>query len=92
MPKLTIEQTHSLAADEVRRRLDTLSERLSQKYGIDARWTSDTEASVKGSGASGTIQMQPGKVVVSVDLSFVLSPVKGKVETRIRDELLRALS
>lgn len=92
MPKFKIEHRHSLPADEVRQRLDVLSERLSTKYGIDAKWKSDTEATFKRTGAAGAIHVEPEKVVVDVDLSFMLAPMKDKVEERIRGELQKALA
>jgi len=92
MPKLTIEQPHTLSPAEVRQRLDALRARLSTKYGIDAEWKSDTRATFKRSGASGTISVEPNRVVIDVDLSFMLAPMKGQVESRIRDELVRALA
>ena len=92
MPKVVIEQSHSLDASEVRKRLDTLSEKLSSKYGIDAHWKNDNEATFKRTGASGSIVCQPGKVTVNVDLSLVLSPMKHQVETRIRSELEKVLA
>ena len=92
MPKLTIEHAHGLEAPEVRKRLDALSARLSAKYGIDAHWKSDTEATFKRTGASGSIVCHPGKVVILVDLSFALTPMKGKVENRIKEELVKALA
>jgi putative polyhydroxyalkanoate system protein len=91
MPKLTIEQSHSLDPAVVRQRLDALRARLAEKYGIDAAWKSDTEATFKRTGASGSIHCHAGKVVITVDLSFALSPLKGKVETRIREELASVL-
>jgi putative polyhydroxyalkanoate system protein len=92
MPKLHIEHPHSLEPAEVKQRLDSLSARLAQKYGIDAQWKSDTEATFKRTGASGTIRCHPDKVAIDVDLSFALTPMKGQVESRIRDELSRALA
>ena len=92
MPKFTIEHPHALPPTDVKQRLDKLSERLSSKYGIDAKWSSDTRASFSRTGASGTISCEPSKVVVFVDLSFALTPMKGQIEGRIRDELVRALS
>src|SRR5438445_8166886 len=92
MAKVTIEHPHTLSHDEVKKRLDTLNGRLSSKYGIDATWKSDTQATFKGMGASGTIQCHPDKVVVNVQLSLLLSPVKSKVESRIRQELATALA
>jgi len=92
MPKLNIEQTHSLPLDEVKRRLQTLADRLSAKYGIDAAWTSATEASVKRTGVAGKITCSDSKVTVFLDLSFVLAPLKEKVENRVRRELESCLA
>jgi putative polyhydroxyalkanoate system protein len=91
MPKLTIEQPHALPHPEVRQRLSTLEERLATKYGIEAKWVSDTHAEIKRTGATGFIRCTSDRVVVEIDLSFALSPVKSKVESRVREELARAL-
>jgi putative polyhydroxyalkanoate system protein len=92
MAKLSIEQTHKLPHEEVRKRLEDLAARLSEKYGIDARWTSEREATVKRTGVSGTIQCGEGKVTVTLDLSFALLPLKGKIDERIRKELATTLA
>lgn len=91
MPKFTISQPHALPSDEVRKRLDAMRERLSTKYGIDAQWTSDTQATFDRTGASGTIQCFADKVEVFVDLSFLLTAMKDQIESRIRSELQKAL-
>ena len=92
MAKLTIEHPHALPPAEVKKRLDVLNEKLSTKYGIEAKWKSDTEATFKRTGATGTLLSQPGKVVVNLDLSFLLSPMKDQVEGRIKQELARVLA
>jgi putative polyhydroxyalkanoate system protein len=92
MAKLNIEQAHALPLDEVRRRLQELADRLSAKYGIDAKWTSDREAKLKRTGVSGIITLAEDKVSVLLDLSFALIPVKGKIEERIARELKSALA
>ena len=71
--------------------LDTLNEKLSTKYGIEATWKSPTEATFKRTGATGSITCHANKVVVAVDLSMLLSPMKGEVESRIRRELDKVL-
>lgn len=92
MAKLNIEQAHALPIDEVKKRLQELADRLSAKYGIDAKWTSDREASLKRTGVSGQIKIAEDKVAVLLDLSFALSPVKGKIQERIERELKSALA
>jgi putative polyhydroxyalkanoate system protein len=92
MAKLNIEQAHTLPLDEVRRRLQELADRLSTKYGIDAKWTSDREAKLKRTGVSGVITLAEDKVAVLLDLSFALIPLKGKIQERIASELKTALA
>jgi putative polyhydroxyalkanoate system protein len=92
MAKLNIEQAHALPLDEVKKRLQELADRLSAKYGIDAKWTSDREASLKRTGVSGIIKIAEDKVAGLLDLSFALLPMKGKIQERIARELKSALA
>jgi putative polyhydroxyalkanoate system protein len=92
MAKVNIEQAHALPLDEVKRRLQELADRLSAKYGIDAKWTNDREATLKRTGVSGVITLAENKVAVLLDLSFALLPLKGKIEERITRELKSALA
>ena len=72
--------------------MQALAERLSGKYGIEANWISTTEANVKRTGVTGKITCTDSKVTVFLDLSFMLSPVKEKVESRVRRELDAAIA
>ena len=92
MPKVNIEQPHSLPIEEVRTRLQTLADKLAGKYGVEATWVSPTEAQIKRTGVTGKMSCSPSKVTVFLDLSFVLSPLKDKVESRVREELVRCLA
>ena len=92
MPKLNIEHPHTLPLDEVKKRLQALADRLSAKYGITANWVSDREANVKRTGVTGKITCTDDKVTVSLDLNFALSPLKGKVENRVKQELASCLA
>ncbi len=87
MPKLEITQSHTVTAAEAKQKLDTLSKDLADKYGLTSQWVSDTEAKVERTGASGTIKIEQSAVRVNLDLSFALTPIKGTVETKIKDEL-----
>ena len=80
MPKVTIDHTHALSKDEAKQRLQGLADKLASKYGVDARWTSDTESTLKGTGFTGKITCGEDKVSVFLDLSFALTPVRGKIE------------
>ena len=87
MAKLSIEQTHSLPLEEVKKRLEVLSAKLSEKYSIAATWLSDREAELKRTGVTGKILVEEKRVSVHLDLSFALLPLKSKIEERIRREL-----
>jgi putative polyhydroxyalkanoate system protein len=87
MPKLEINQPHSVTAQEARQKLDGLSKELGEKYGLTSSWTSDTQAKVERTGASGTITIEPNNVKIFLDLSFAMTPLKGTIEKRIKDEL-----
>jgi putative polyhydroxyalkanoate system protein len=89
MPKLQITQSHSVTADEAKKRIQTLATELSDKYGLSSEWKSDTQAEVKRTGATGLISIEPNQVKVALDLSFVLSPMKDKIEGKIKEELQR---
>jgi len=92
MAKLAIEQAHALPLDEVKKRLEEVANRLSEKYGIDAKWTGDREAALKRTGVTGVIKILEDRVSVLLDISFALIPVKGKIQERIERELKSALA
>lgn len=87
MAKLEITQRHTVSAEEAKKRIDQLNRELSDKYDLTSTWKSDTQAEVKRTGATGLIQIEPNQVRVNLDLSFLLNPVKDKIETKIKEEL-----
>lgn len=91
MPTIKISQGHTLDAAEAKKRLETLSEQLGTEYGINAKWKNDTLAEVSRSGLSGSIKIEPKQVLVDLDLSFVMSPLKGKIEERVKAKLAEVL-
>ncbi len=92
MPKLNFERSHQLGAEEARKRLDALAAKLSEKYGLKSTWTTPHSAEVKGTGATGKITCSADKVSVFIDLSFALTPLKGKIEEKVNKELDAALA
>ena len=89
MPKLEISQSHKVTAEEARKRIDTLNKDLGEKYDLKSRWISDTEAKVERTGATGSIKIEPNRIQVHLDLSFAMTPLKGTIEKRIKDELTK---
>lgn len=87
MPKIEIAQNHNMDAAEVKKRLDSLSKELGEKYEIKSKWVSDTKAEVNRSGVTGHIMIEPKRVVVALDLSFVMTPLKGTIEEKVKSKL-----
>lgn len=92
MPKVLIKQSHALPVATVKEKIDKLNQDLGSQYGLTSKWVSDSKAEVERSGVSGSITISAGEVVVDLDLSFLLSPLKSKVEDQIKDELAKMLA
>jgi putative polyhydroxyalkanoate system protein len=89
MPSLDITQPHTVTAEEARRRLEQFNQELQERYGLVPTWTSATQAKIERAGARGTLTIEPAQIRVHIDLPLTFSPLKGKVEARIRRELVQ---
>ena len=87
MPRIDISQRIDVPREEARRRLDRFQGELQERFGLVPRWVSPTRAEVKRPGASGTLEIEPSRVDVHIDLSFALTPLRGRIESEIRGRL-----
>lgn len=87
MAKIEITQGHALPKPEVRTRMEKVQAELTEKYGLAFAWDGETQMKVSGKGVKGTIQLGDTQVSVLLDLSLLLSPFKGKIESRLREQL-----
>jgi putative polyhydroxyalkanoate system protein len=69
MSEVRISQPHNVSADEARRRVQSFEEML-RKYGVSAAW-SGNQATLKGTGVSGSIAVQPRSVDIVVKLGMM---------------------
>jgi putative polyhydroxyalkanoate system protein len=92
MPTIKMEKAHSLTEEQAREKVDNLGRQLSQKHGLSGRWKSAGLYQFSGMGVSGEVSLEPGRIAVQVDLPFLLSPLKGKVEQKLREGLDREFS
>ncbi len=86
MPKINMQKTHSLTTDQAREKVNQLAASLKEKYGLSGSWAGN-RYEFKRTGVTGFVKLEEKKVSVEVDLSFVLSPLKGKVEEAVRQKL-----
>ncbi len=91
MANIEVTQPHSLELPEVKSRMESVQSELTQKYGLEFNWESDSQVKVSGKGVKGTIVVDGSKVEVKLDLSLLLRPMKGKIESRLTEQLAEKL-
>jgi putative polyhydroxyalkanoate system protein len=91
MATIDISRGHELQMDTARERAETLAKELEGKLGINWRWEGDRirfhADAGKAKGAKGAVSVSNSSVRVEIDLPFLLRPLKGMVEGKVRDRL-----
>lgn len=88
MATIEMSRDHKLGKDEAKNRANQVLERM-KDYGIKGTWngyTFDITAPAKG-----TFVVSDSNVRISIDLPFMLRPLKGKIESKINQEFDRSL-
>ena len=86
MPKIKMDRSHSLSMDEARSKVDNMAADLEKRYGLKSNLAGN-KLNFKRTGVKGHVEISDGKVSVLVDLSMMLSPLKGKVEENLKQNL-----
>ncbi len=96
MSSVVVERAHSLSADELRKALVPFEDEIRSKYGLQMDWRGSV-ALMKGTGASGQIDLLPASVKVTVKLGMIaraagIKPerVKASIEKRLDAALAAA--
>jgi putative polyhydroxyalkanoate system protein len=82
MSTIHAEHKHTLSKEEAHKRAEEYIQHIGDKIHADIKWAGDT-ATFKGTGFSGSAKLSDGLIVLDIDLSFVLRPLKGKIEERM---------
>lgn len=83
MSAIDIEHTHNLPKAKARLAVEEVAEKLAERFGVDYGWDGDTLKFTR-SGVDGKIDLQPGGLHVTAKLGFLLSAMKGPIESEIR--------
>ena len=86
---LTMTRKHAAAASDLRRRLDAMVARLRTRYGATTQWIDDSTLSIGAPGVRGRLEVGPEELLVSLDLSAMLRPLRGRIEKELGRELDR---
>lgn len=91
MKVIDVTREHDLDHDTVRRRAETLADRLKQKVAIEWWWNGDRIEFTRR-GASGHVEVSARRVHVVIELGLLLRPLAGKVESKVEQYLDEALA
>ncbi|MDH5833668.1 polyhydroxyalkanoic acid system family protein [Luteimonas kalidii] len=87
MSAIDIRHAHALPMDEARRSVEQVAGTLSERFGVTCDWQGDTLHFAR-SGVDGRIALEPNQLHVTASLGFLLSAMKGPIESEIRRVLL----
>jgi putative polyhydroxyalkanoate system protein len=91
MATIEMEKKHALGKDEARKKAEELADKMKEKLGITWVWSGDRinfEAkSGAAKGSKGFVNVSDSAIRVEVDLPFMLRPLKGMVESKIKEKL-----
>lgn len=83
MSTIDIRHPHSLPADQARSAIDEVASKLQERFEINSRWEGENLLFSR-SGVDGAIELLPDQVRVTAELGFLLSAMKGMVESEIQ--------
>ncbi len=88
MPTIAIKRRHKLDPKKAKAAAHTVIKDLSARYQLACAWDGD-EVSFERPGVSGCMHVGKSEVRLDVQLSFLMTPLKGSIEQAINDELDR---
>jgi putative polyhydroxyalkanoate system protein len=92
MPKFDVEIPHSLALPEVHSRLEKAKGKLETAYGATCTWQGEDRLLVTRKGLQATVNIEPSRLHVDVELGLLLSPLAGSIRNGITKQLSELLA
>lgn len=83
MPSIDIRHDHSKTPTQARKALEEVAKKLMERFDMKYDWDGDTLNFVR-SGVDGKIKLAPQQLHVTAELGFLLSAMKGPIESEIR--------
>jgi len=90
MSNIDVRHAHALPHDQARQAIEQVAGKLSERFGLQSNWRGDV-LDFNGSGVDGAIALEQGAVRVTAKLGFLLSAMKGMVESEIQRVLKEKL-
>ncbi len=86
MALIKLKRKHALGAQKARSTVDALAKKLENQLDANCHWEGST-LQFSRSGASGHIDVSDDEVDIEIKLGMLLSPLKGKIEKTIEEEI-----
>lgn len=83
MPAIDIQHAHSMPLAKARKAVEDVAKKLSTRFDMEYGWDGDT-LNFSRSGVDGRIALSPKQLHVTAQLGFLLSALKGPIETEIK--------
>ena len=83
MSRIDIRHPHSLPPAKAKKAVQEVAEKLDNRFGMESRWEGDV-LHFSRSGVDGHIALSAKELHVTAQLGFLLSAMKGPIETEIR--------
>lgn len=83
MSSIDIQHDHSKTPKQARKAIEEVARKLAERFDIEYGWDGDTMNFVRP-GVDGKIRLSPTDLHVTAKLGFLLSALKGPIESEIR--------
>lgn len=83
MASIRIHRTHALGVAKAKKAVDKVAKHIRERFEIEAQWNRNT-LEFSRSGVEGEIAVEIDSVSVHADISWMLLPIKGTIESEIR--------
>jgi putative polyhydroxyalkanoate system protein len=90
MAQLRIVHTTTLNCDEIREKVGEVMGAVERRFDLKGHWDGDKYV-FKRSGLDGVASIEDGKVSVTMELGFLLSALKGRIESEMKSKLSEKL-
>jgi len=86
MSTIKMKHQHELGTGKAKKAVEKVARKLQKELNADYHWEGST-LQFKRSGASGHIDVKDDELDIEIKLGMLLSPLKGKIEQTIEDEI-----
>lgn len=95
MTTIDVTRSHALPKDEAKKRAEEFAKSMQERFALDWKWDGDAITFDAPSGAAkgtkGSVTVEADKVRVQIDLPFMLRMLKGTIESKVEEKLLKLL-